>query len=72
MGSMLEMVVIGVAVAVALAWAIRTVWKSVKSKGGCSSCGLAGECPFVGNPDALAELSKKGQLTNKESSSKTT
>ncbi len=67
MGSTLEMVVIGAAVAVALTWAIRTGWRSVKSKGGCSSCGSAGECPFVGDPDALAELSKKGQLTNLDS-----
>jgi hypothetical protein len=67
MGSTLEMIVIGVAVAVALAWAIRAGWNSVKSKGGCSSCGSAGECPLVGDPEALAELSNKGQLTNLDS-----
>ena len=67
MGSTLEMAVIGVVVAVALAWAIRAGWKSVKTKGGCSSCGSAGECPLVGDPEALAELSKKGQLTNLDS-----
>ncbi len=67
MGSTLEMLVVGVAVTVALIWAGRTGWKSVKSKGGCSSCGSAGECPFVGDPEALAELSKRGQLTNLDS-----
>ena len=64
MGSTLEMMVVGVVVAIALAWAGRAIWKSVKSKGVCSSCGSAGECPLVGNPDALAELSNKGRLTN--------
>ena len=67
MGSTLEMVIIGVAVAIALVWAIRAGWNSVKTKGGCSSCGSAGECPLVGDPEALAELSKKGQLTNLDS-----
>jgi hypothetical protein len=67
MGSTLEMVIIGVAVAIALAWAIRAGWNSVKTKGGCSSCGSVGECPLVGDPEALAELSKKGQLTNLDS-----
>jgi len=67
MGTTLEMTVIGVVVAVAMVWAIRAGWKSVKSKGGCSSCSSADGCPLVGNPDALAELSKKGQLTNLDS-----
>lgn len=67
MGSTVEMLVVGTAVAAALIWAARAGWKSVKSKGGCSSCGSAGECPFVGDPEALAELSKKGQLTNLDS-----
>ena len=67
MGSTLEMVIIGVAVAVALAWAIRAGWNSVKTKGGCSSCGSAGECPLAGDPDALAKLSNSGQLTNLDS-----
>ena len=67
MGSTLEMIVIGVVVTAALVWVARASWKSVKSKGGCSSCGSAGECPFVGDPEALAELSKKGQLNNLDS-----
>jgi hypothetical protein len=67
MGSTLEMLVVGTAVAAALIWAARAGWMSVKTKGGCSSCGSAGECPFVGDPEALAELSKKGQLTNLDS-----
>ena len=67
MGSTLEMIVVGTAVAVALIWAARAGWKSVKTKGGCSSCGSAGECPFVGDPEALAELSKRGQMTNLDS-----
>ncbi len=67
MGSTLEMIIIGVAVATALVWAVRAGWKSVKSKGVCSSCGSADECPLVNNPDILAELSRQGQLTNLDS-----
>jgi len=43
MGSTLEMLVVGSAVAASLIWAARAGWKSVKSKGGCSSCGSAGK-----------------------------
>ena len=67
MGSTLEMIVVGVVVAVAAAWASRAIWESVKSKGVCSSCGSEGECPLAGNTDALAELSNKGRLTNLDS-----
>ncbi len=67
MGSTLEMIIIGVAVATALVWAVRAGWKSVKSKGVCSSCGSAGECPLANNPDALAELSRKGHLPHLDS-----
>ena len=67
MSSTLEIIVIGVVVAVALAWALRAGWRSMQSKGGCTSCGSEGECPLVGDPDALAELSGRGQLTNLDS-----
>ena len=67
MGSTLEMIVVGVVVAIALVWASRAIWRSIKKQGVCSSCGSSGECPIAGNPDALAELSKKGQLTNLDS-----
>ena len=67
MGSTLEIIVVGVIVAVAAAWASRAIWRSVKKQGVCSSCGSSGECPIADNPDALAELSKKGRLTNLDS-----
>jgi hypothetical protein len=60
----LEMVVVGVAVAGAVAWAARAGYKSWKSQGVCSSCGSSGECPIANNPEALAELSQKGQLNH--------
>jgi hypothetical protein len=60
----LETVVVGLAVAGAVAWAGRSGWKSVKSQGVCSSCGSSGECPIAKNPGALAELSRKGQLNH--------
>lgn len=60
----LEMVAVGMAVAVAVAWAARAGWKSLKSQGVCSSCGSSGECPIANNPEALAELSQKGQLNH--------
>ncbi len=64
MGMTLETVVVGVAVVIAVAWAARAGWKSLKSQGVCSSCGSSGECPIASNPDALAELSQKGQLNH--------
>jgi len=67
MGSTLEMIIIGVAVATALVWAVRAGWKSVKSKGACSSCASSGECPIANNPAILAELGRKGRLTNLDS-----
>lgn len=67
MGSTLEMVVVGVIVLVALVWAVWAGWRSVRSQGACSSCGSSGECPVAGNPEALAELSRKGQLNHLDS-----
>lgn len=67
MGSTVEIVVVGVAVAGALAWAARAGWKSIKTQGTCSSCGSSGECPIAGNPEALTELSQKGQLPHLDS-----
>lgn len=67
MGATLELIIVGVAVTVALVWAARASWKSVNSKGVCSSCGSADECPLANNPAILAELSKQGRLTNLDS-----
>lgn len=67
MGTTVEILIVGVVVAVALAWAGRAAWRSWRKQGVCSSCGSSGECPVAGNPDALAELSQKGQLTHLDS-----
>jgi hypothetical protein len=60
----LEMVAVGGAVAAAVTWAARAGWKSLRSKGVCSSCGSSGECPIANNPEALAALGQKGQLNH--------
>jgi|GEM_PF-1337752 len=62
MGSTLEMVVVGVAVAGSLVWAGRAAWRSVRKQGVCSSCGSSGQCPVAGNPKALEELGREGKL----------
>ena len=67
MGSTAELIAVGVIVTVALAWAGRAIWRSVKKQGVCSSCGSSGECPIAGNPDALAELVQKGQSPHLDS-----
>ena len=67
MGSSLEMVIVGVAVLAALVWAVWAGWRSVRKQGVCSSCGSSGACPIAGNPEALAELSRKGQLNQLDS-----
>jgi hypothetical protein len=67
MGSTLEMVIVGVVVGAALIWAGIAGWRAVRQQGTCSSCGSSGECPIAKDPDALAELSKKGQLPHLDS-----
>ena len=67
MSSTVEILIVGAAVVVALAWAGRAVWRSVRKQGMCSSCGSSGECPVAGNPEALVELGQKGQLTQLDS-----
>ncbi len=67
MGSTVEMIVVGVVVAVAAIWAGRAIWRSVKKQGVCSSCASSGECPLAGNPDALTELIQQGQLPHLDS-----
>jgi hypothetical protein len=62
MGLNFEVIIVGVAVVVALAWAGRAAWRSVRKQGVCSSCGSSGECPVAGNPKALDELGRKGML----------
>jgi hypothetical protein len=67
MGPTIDTVVAGAAVAVALVWAARAVWKSTKTKGVCSSCGSSGECPIAQNPELLTELGQKGRLNHLDS-----
>lgn len=62
MGSTFEMVIVGVVVAAASIWALRAARRSVKEQGVCSSCGSSGDCPVGKNPEALAELGRKGKL----------
>ncbi len=62
-----EIVVITVLVLGAVAWAARAAYRSVKGAGGCTSCSSSGECPFVKDPEALAELTRQGQATPLES-----
>ena len=67
MHQVMEMVVVGAAVTVALFWAGRAGWRSWRKQGVCSSCGSSGECPVAGNPEALAEIREKGQLLHLDS-----
>jgi len=67
MSTGIEAIVIGAIVFIALLWAARAVYRSVKNTGGCSSCASSGECPLVNNPEALAKLVRQGQATPLES-----
>ncbi len=67
MGSVTEMIIVGVVVAGALVWAGVAFYQTIRKQGTCSSCGSSGECPIAGNPDALAELGQKGQLNHLDS-----
>lgn len=67
MSGTVETVVVGVAVVGALVWAGRAGWRAVRKQGVCSSCGSSGECPVANDPEALAELSQKGQQPHLDS-----
>lgn len=56
MGSTFEMVIVGVVVAVALAWAGRAAWRSFRKTGGCSSCASSGDCPAVRDSETPIHL----------------
>lgn len=60
---MIEMMVVGVVVTVALAWAGRAIWRSVRGGKGCSSCADSGNCPLQENPQLLEELTSLGPKT---------
>ena len=61
MSSMTEMVLVGVVVGVALFWAVRAIWNSVRKGNVCTSCGNSGDCPAENNPEMLQELGQTGQ-----------
>lgn len=45
-----ELVVVGLLVAGAGAWAVRALVRAVRKPGGCSSCGSSGDCPLTREP----------------------
>ena len=59
MSGLTEAIVISAVVAVAVAWAARSTYRSVRKTGGCSSCGSSGECPLMKDPAALTELQER-------------
>ena len=63
MGGSWEMIAVGAAVVGAAVWALRALIRSVKRPGGCTSCADSGACPLANNPEALAELGRRGQMT---------
>jgi hypothetical protein len=67
MAAVVELMVVGGAVTAALAWAGRAGWRSWRKQGVCSSCGSSGECPVADNPEALAEIRARGQLSHLDS-----
>lgn len=51
-----ETVIVGVVVAVAMAWGIRAIYRSCKKGTVCSSCGDSGDCPLTSQGQDLTEL----------------
>lgn len=54
-------VVVGVIVLVSAVWAVRAVWRSVRSGNACSSCGAGEDCPLTKKQDLqdLQEMKHK-------------
>lgn len=51
-----EYIIVGVIVAVTLAWAVRALVRTVRKTGGCSSCATSGDCPVSKDPDLISDL----------------
>ena len=67
MGFSWELVAVGLLVAAAGAWAVRSLVRAMKKPGGCSSCAVSGSCPAVKGSDggscaedAEGESSRRG------------
>lgn len=56
-----ETVVVGVVVAVAGAWAVKAIWRSVRGGKVCSSCSASDDCPMIAQQKNLADLGKLDQ-----------
>lgn len=61
MSSVIETIVIGVAVVIAGAWAAKAIWRSVRGGSACSSCSGSSDCPLVAQQEDLANLGKLDQ-----------
>lgn len=48
MSDTLQLVIVGVVVALAITVAVRNFWRVMHRRGGCSCCDKAGECPLKG------------------------
>lgn len=53
-----EAIVVGVMVTVAGAWAVRAIWRSVRSEKSCSSCSSSGDCPLMGEQKKTSKLTQ--------------
>ena len=57
-----EILVVGATVLVAAIWAVRAIWRSMRSGTTCSDCSQSGSCPLVENPKLLEEIMHEGKL----------
>lgn len=54
MTPLVETAIVVVVVGVAVAWAVRAIWRSTRKGQVCSSCSDADSCPMAGkNPDLV-------------------
>lgn len=51
-----EYIIVGVIVAVTVAWAVRALVRTVRKTGACSSCSTSGDCPVSKDPDLISDL----------------
>lgn len=53
-----ETFVVAGIVTVALVWAVRASWRSVRSGSVCSDCADSGSCPLANDPTLLKKLAE--------------
>ena len=60
MNPILEYLIVGAVVLLAVFWAVRAGMRTVRKTGACSSCASSGDCPATKDPALISDLMELG------------